>query len=79
MSSNTPATKLQIQNEYIYKKSDEHRVNIVNVTLNHRHKKAKKHKEKKSQHSAGPTNKLKSEHRRKKNHTVMERIANTYI
>lgn len=47
MSSNTPATKLQIQNEYIYKKSDEHRVNIVNVTLNHRHKKAKKHKEKK--------------------------------
>lgn len=30
-----------------YKKSGEYRVNIVNVTLNHRHKKAKKHKDEK--------------------------------
>lgn len=81
-------TRRQQNSKYkmnIYKKSDEHRVNIVNVTLNHRHKKAKKHKEKKSSSSSQHTvpgqqiNLRVSTEEKKKNHTVMERIADIYI
>lgn len=70
ISSSSSSYKLQIQTgkkERERKKSGEHRVNIVNVTLNHRHKKAKKHKEKKV-----PGQQI---NLRVKKHTVMERIA----